>query len=50
MQIILALPDFQKYLGDRDLVFLSVLYDSGAKAQKMCNLRVVSIRFGKLQN
>lgn len=46
IKIILSLPDPQKYLGIRDLVFLSVLYDSAARAQEMCNLRVGDIRFG----
>lgn len=46
MRIILSLPNPQKYLGTRDLVFLSVLYDTAARAQEMCNLRVGDIRFG----
>ena len=45
-KIVLSLPDPRKYLGGRDLVFLSVLYDSAARAQEMCNLRVGDIRFG----
>lgn len=44
--IILSLPDPEKYLGMRDLVFLSILYDSAARAQEMCNLRIGDIRFG----
>ncbi len=44
--ISLSLPDPQKYLGMRDLIFLSILYDSAARAQEMCNLRVGDIRFG----
>ena len=47
MQIILSLPDHKKYLGDRDLVLLSLLYESGARAQEICNLCVGHIRFGK---
>lgn len=46
MKIILGLPNPQKYLGSRDLVFLSLLYDSAARAQEMCDLRVCDIRFG----
>ena len=46
MKILLSLPNPRKYLGARDLVFLSVLYDSAARAQEMCNLRVGDIRFG----
>ena len=45
MKFLLSLPNPQKYLGPRDLVFLSVLYDSAARAQEMCNLRVGDIRF-----
>ncbi len=46
IKIILSLPDPQKYLGARDLVFLAILYDSAARAQEMCDLRVGDIRFG----
>ena len=45
MKFLLSLPNPQKYLGPRDLVFLSVLYDSAARAQEMCDLRVGDIRF-----
>jgi site-specific recombinase XerD len=46
MKILLNLPDPSKYLGERDLVLLSVLYDAGARAQEICNLCVGDIRFG----
>jgi site-specific recombinase XerD len=45
--ILMKLPDPNKYLGKRDLVLLSVLYETGARAQEICDLRVDSIRFGK---
>jgi site-specific recombinase XerD len=47
MGILLALPDPDKYLGDRDLVLLSLLYEAGARAQEICDLCVGNIRFGK---
>lgn len=47
MRILLALPDCNKYLGDRDLIFLSVLYETAARAQEICDLTTADIRFGK---
>lgn len=47
MGILLSLPDANKYLGGRDMVLLSLLYDSGARAQEMCDLCVGDIHFGK---
>lgn len=47
MGILLSLPDASKYLGGRDLVLLSLLYDSGARAQEICDLCVGDIRFGR---
>lgn len=46
-RILLALPDPEKHLGDRDLVLLSLLYESAARAQEICDLCVGDIRFGK---
>jgi site-specific recombinase XerD len=46
MKILLNLPNTSKYLGGRDLVILSVLYDAGARAQEICDLNVGDIRFG----
>jgi len=46
MKILLALPDPHKYLGTRDLVMLSFLYDTAARAQELCDVRVGDIRFG----
>ncbi len=45
--ILLSFPDANKYLGGRDMVLLSLLYDSGARAQEMCDLCVGDIRYGK---
>jgi site-specific recombinase XerD len=45
--ILLSLPNPAKYLGGRDLVLLSLLYESGARAQEICDLCVEDIRFGK---
>jgi site-specific recombinase XerD len=47
MQILLQMPNPQKNLERRDLVLLSLLYDSGARAQELCDLTVGDIRFGK---
>jgi len=46
-RILLSLPNPNKYLGDRDLVFLSLLYEAGARAQEICDLCVGDIHFGK---
>lgn len=47
MKILLSLPNPDKYLGDRDLVLLSLLYETGARAQEICDLCIGDIRFGK---
>jgi site-specific recombinase XerD len=46
MKILLKLPNPDKYLGDRDLVLLSFLYETAARAQEACNVCVKDIRFG----
>ena len=46
MKILLALPDPYKRLGGRDMVLLSLLYDTAARVQEMCGLRVGDIKFG----
>jgi site-specific recombinase XerD len=46
MAILMASPDPQKYLGKRDLVLLSFLYDTAAKAQELCDVCVGDVRFG----
>jgi site-specific recombinase XerD len=46
MAILLSLPDSKKYLGSRDLVALSFLYDTGARANELCDACAGDIRFG----
>lgn len=48
MRILLCLPNPRKYLGGRDLVFLSFLYDSAARAQEICDVHVGDVRFGNV--
>lgn len=45
-KILLKLPNPNRYLGDRDLVLLSFLYETAARAQEVCDLHVKDIRFG----
>jgi len=44
--ILLRLPDPNKKIERRDLVLLSLLYDSAARAQEICDIKVGDIRFG----
>ena len=46
MGILLHLPDPKVYLGKRDLVVLSFLYDSAARADELCRIKVGDVRFG----
>jgi len=46
MRILLGLPKANSYLGDRDLVLLSFLYDTAARAQELCDVTVGDVRFG----
>jgi site-specific recombinase XerD len=46
MRILLGLPDPRKYLGSRDLVLLSFLYDTAARANELCEVCVGDVRFG----
>ncbi len=41
---LLAAPDASTLSGRRDLTLLSVLYDTGARVQELCDLRVRDIR------
>lgn len=41
---LLEQPDIRKKTGRRDLVLLSVLYDTGARVQEICDLRVRDVR------
>ncbi|WP_446774954.1 tyrosine-type recombinase/integrase [Macellibacteroides fermentans] len=42
--LLLEQPDAQTKRGRRDMVLLSVLYDTGARVQEICNLRVRDVR------
>lgn len=43
-QILLAQPDSSSYEGYRDMVLLSVLYDTGARVQELVDLKVKDVR------
>lgn len=43
LEILLSMPDPSEKLGWRDLVLLSVMYSSGARAQEICDLTVNDI-------
>jgi len=43
VSILLSLPDGRRNIGYRDLVLLSVMYASGARAQEVCDLTVGSV-------
>lgn len=43
LAILFSLPDTSERLGWRDLVLLSVMYSSGARAQEVCNLTVKDV-------
>jgi site-specific recombinase XerD len=44
--ILLRLPNPDKKTGRRDLALLSLLYESAARAQELCDLCVGDVRFG----
>jgi len=46
--ILLRLPNPNKYLGSRDLVLLSFLYDTAARAQELCDVCAGDVRFGSV--
>jgi site-specific recombinase XerD len=43
VSILLSLPDGNRKIGYRDLVLLSVMYASGARAQEVCDLTVGNV-------
>jgi site-specific recombinase XerD len=45
IKLILEQPDVQKMLGRRDMVLLSLMYDTGSRAQEMVDLTVGDVRF-----
>lgn len=46
ISILLKLPDTSRMIGRRDVVLMSVLYSSGARAQEICDLSANDIKFG----
>jgi len=46
MGILLRLPDSNKKTEKRDLVLLSTFYETGARAQELCDLKVGDVKFG----
>lgn len=46
VSVILGTPDATSKVGRRDMVLLSTLYASGARAQEICDLTVADVRFG----
>ena len=47
MKVLLRMPKWTKKSGYRDMVILSLMYDSGARAQEICDLRYGDITIGK---
>lgn len=45
--VILHLPPLDRDSGIRDAALLCLMYDSGARAQEMCDIQVGDIKFGK---
>lgn len=43
-QILLSSPNAKTKSGRRDITLLSVLYDTGARVQEICSLRVCDVR------
>ncbi len=46
-QLLLSAPNSKTISGRRDMTLLSVLYDTGARVQELCDLRVRDIRLEK---
>jgi len=44
-KILLSQPNPSERLGARDMVLMSLLYDSAARAQELCDIKVCDIRF-----
>ena len=47
VESLLAQPDTSTKFGRRDMLLLSLMYDSGARVQEICDLRVRDIRLQK---
>jgi len=41
--LLLKLPDTSKTIGQRDVTLLSVLYSTGARAQELCDIKLIDI-------
>lgn len=48
MQILLSMPEPSTLNGYRDMVLMSLLYDSAARVQEIIDLKVKDLRLGKL--
>lgn len=48
MTVILHLPDCNSASGIRDAALLSLMYESGARAQEMCDILIGDIKLGKI--
>ena len=46
LRVLLSLPNRQTLSGRRDVVIMSFLYGSGARAQELCDLTVNDVTFG----
>ena len=44
MQILLEQPDSSTYEGYRDMILLSILYDTGARVEELTNIKVKDVR------
>lgn len=47
IKILLSMPGHTGKMGWRDAAMLSLLYDSGARAQELCDMRICDISFAK---
>jgi integrase/recombinase XerD len=47
MEILLAQPDSITYEGFRDMVLLSILYDTGARVQELTEIKIKDLRLSK---
>jgi site-specific recombinase XerD len=50
LEIILSLPNTKTTVGKRDVMLLSLLYASGARAQELCDITVNDVYFGDKTN
>ena len=49
IKVLLEQPDKSTAQGRRDLTLMSLMYDSGARAQEVCNLKIKNINFSDLR-